>query len=58
MLDNEELGYWRRAVASTFLNCGSDVRKVVSDGIAVRLKPDTPPIYDLSSRSRILRTSR
>lgn len=43
MLDNEKLGYWRRAVASTFLNCGSDVRKVISDGITVRLKPETPP---------------
>lgn len=42
MLDNKELGYWRRAVASTFLNCGSDVRKAVSGGITARLKPSVP----------------
>lgn len=42
LLDNEELGYWRRAVASTLLNCGSDVRKAVTDGIAARLKPGVP----------------
>lgn len=42
MLDDSSLGYWRRAIASTLLNCGSDTRKVVSNGIATRLKPGVP----------------
>ena len=42
MLDDSSLGYWRRAIASTLLNCGSDTRKAVSDGIATRLKPGVP----------------
>ena len=52
MLNNERLGYWRRAVASTFLNCGSGDRKSVSDGIATRLGPGFPSDLRLELRAQ------
>ena len=42
LLNDVNLGYWRRPAANTLLNCDFKQREMISDGIQSRLNPSAP----------------